>query len=468
MTAIERIFSIEEDSEILKFRTYDDIPLWMMARYYFLYNVLFSRMLGFASPTRLREINGMTFSTVFKAAVHNTIHSAYKKEKQILFYTTNRKTIVESKYFNRYTDHLAMIYPDNTVTIEQALLNWEWPFPRVNNCVLFDVNSRIVGELKARFSYNRDIAQIIELVDYIVGKARELCGVRFDEADRETFVSYISKVVLSMRYQAEWIERQTTKETKIVIMIGGAYPFSYPINVVLKGKGIKTADLQHGYITKSNLMYNYSRGIVNHPDVIRGLPNYFLTYGEYWNTQFNCPSKKITIGNPYNDYSIKYDFDRTDDEPGYITLFGTGENTENYISLTEYLSIHVSKGYRVKYRPHPGERKYVEDYIKQKGINIEIDSNVEVYDSLKESDIIISEISTVLFEAVGIVKRILVWQTNYSLEYFPDPPFEVFSRFDDIMGLLDSDEKIPNYYRSEFWDSNWEQKYRDFVGLVTK
>lgn len=80
----------------------------------------------------------------------------------------------------------------------------------------------------------------------------------------------------------------------------------------------------------------------------------------------------------------------------------------------------------------------MEQYIKDQGVAINIDSNVEVYDTLKESEIIISEISTVLFEAVGIVKRILVWQTEYSKKYFPNPPFETFENDEELVELIGS------------------------------
>lgn len=163
----------------------------------------------------------------------------------------------------------------------------------MNNCVYFDTNSRIFGELKARLGSKRDISQIIALVNYVTNRAYTLCDICFSDEEKQAHISYIAKVIVSMRYQAKWIEKQATKDTRLFIMVGGAYPFSYPINLILKNKGIKTADIQHGYITRSNLMYNYSEGIVQHPDVIKGLPDYFLTYGDYWNTQFNCPSKNI-------------------------------------------------------------------------------------------------------------------------------------------------------------------------------
>lgn len=35
-SVIERIFSVEDDPQILKFKTYDGLPIWMMARYYFI------------------------------------------------------------------------------------------------------------------------------------------------------------------------------------------------------------------------------------------------------------------------------------------------------------------------------------------------------------------------------------------------------------------------------------------------
>lgn len=68
---------------------------------------------------------------------------------------------------------------------------------------------------------------------------------------------------------------------------------------IAKEIGIKAGEFQHGVITKSHPAYNYGEAVFKSEEYRKYLPNYLLTYGDYWNENMNTPVKKITIGNPH-------------------------------------------------------------------------------------------------------------------------------------------------------------------------
>jgi hypothetical protein len=74
--------------------------------------------------------------------------------------------------------------------------------------------------------------------------------------------------------------------------------------------------------------------------------------------------------------------------------------------------------------PHPFEREKVKSLILPDGVRL--DSHADIYSSLKESSVVISELSTGLFEAVGLVDKVLLWETDKSRFAFPEIPFKSF------------------------------------------
>ena len=94
--------------------------------------------------------------------------------------------------------------------------------------------------------------------------------------------------------------------------------------------------------------------------------------------------------------------------------------------------------------------------------HIELDDGPEIYTTLSDTSIIIGEVSTVLFEAIGIVNRIIVWNTAYAKAYLPDHPFECFSTYEELKDLIQKDQGI-KYTDNEFWEKNWKEAYQNFI-----
>ena len=457
---ISIIFEIENDEKLLDYMTYDGAPIWMIGRYHLLYKIVGGRLLGYESSNRDRKISIKMMAHILKAAAYSLKNRNINKGKKIFLYATNRKTMIGGKYFNRYVDSLYSVYPDDSLVIEQSLLDWEWPFPRVYQAVYFDTIGRITGEIESRLFYKKDYAEVYRMLVYFNSRLFAICGIKLGEDEIKATAVYLSRLIVTTRFQSAWLQSKVTAQSGVVIMVGAGFPFYYFLNRMLKNKNIISVELQHGYITKNNFMYNYASKIAGDERVRNGLPEYILTYGSWWNEQMNCPMKKISIGNPYHEY-CKEHIRRGKKDNNRITIIGTGENTASYIQLTEYLTTCFSD-FCIKFRPHPGELSKVKDMVGNGREHIELDDGPEIYTTLSDTSIIIGEVSTVLFEAIGIVNRIIVWNTAYAKAYLPDHPFECFSTYEELKDLIQKDQGI-KYTDNEFWEKNWKEAYQNFI-----
>lgn len=458
---IKLIFEIENDENLLSFRTEDRIPIYLMGKYYLLRDVIMCKALELSTSGNDRRVNKQAFRFVGKALCHNMLHKSDLRGKDIIFYTVCRPTVVDGKYFNRYTDYYTNLLKEHTGTIEQTAMDWTWPFPR-NNPVIFDgievIKERITGKNKSK----KDLMAVHDFIEYFNERLEMISGLCLSDDECRIASERIALLISSIRDRAKWLDRILPHNTKILISTGGSYPHYYPINKMLRERGILSADLQHGFITSTNLMYNYAPALANSEVVKEGSSDYFLTYGDWWNTQINGPSKKVSIGNPYRDGCVN----RIDSlkKGNRILLIGCEINTEQYIRLALELS-KILPEYEVVFRPHPGEVKNTLRLMEEKNIDIQLDTIKELYESLDKTSVVVSEVSTVLFEAIGIVDDIIVLNTAYSQSYLPEHPFSLCNNAQDILKVIRNPQKN-DYGKETFWAADWEHNYQKFLSDI--
>lgn len=459
-----KLLDIESDKKILEYRNADGDPIWMYMRYAVLYDYLTPLFLN-ASIVHTSRSNGLNaFKYLAKATISNIKHKFIGLEEfDILFYTISRGLTFEDGFFNQYTDYFWQVDVDNCLTVEHSPLDWNWYKKRVNNNVIYN-GPNLALVTKFSTCSKEEEKTVSDLMEYIRNRANQVLNVEFTEDECEQIIQYTIREMVRMRKHALWILKLAKKtNSKLVVISGGTYSRYYPINKILKENGIKTADLQHGYITSSNIVYNYSPAIIECKDIIDASPDYFFSYGEWWNSQTNIPFiKKIVIGNPHREQLKKnYNFAC---EKTKILLIGCARNTAEYIKMATFLSENIDT-YEIYFRPHPSER-YETERILLEGVNIKVDFDPNLYKSLESASFIVSEISTVLFEAIGLVPNIIMWRTNYSKFILEKSPFISFETQEELLGLI-SKEKQDNTELSEFifWDENWKENYFKLANL---
>lgn len=457
------IFEIENDNKLLDFTTYDNVPIWMLSRWYLLHDIVGGKLLGYKSPDRVRGINKKTINYLGRAFVHNMLNCSKQNNKEILLYSTNRKTFFNGKFFNRYVDQLYLEFQNESCIVEQATLEWDWPFPRTSTNVYFDACAQVCGACVSSVYYKRDYESVYEMLRYFSRRVYKIAGLLFSNEEIHGYAVSISKFIVRMRYMARWMKKMLPQSIKVVIIVGAGFPYYYFMNQALKEKKIVSVELQHGYINGNNIMYNYADAIVNDERVKKGLPDYMLTYGEWWSNQINCPLTKVSIGNPYRQLCME-NIKHVSKDNRNLVVIGIGENTEKYIEFVKKICEKFPQ-YNVKFRPHPGERDVAVNVINKMDYEIILDNNIDIYETLANTSVIIGEVSTVLFEAIGIVNSIFLWNTEYSKTYLPKHPFKCFETIEELEKLVNSNLEVDGD-SGLFWTENWNKKYSEFIQKV--
>jgi hypothetical protein len=233
--------------------------------------------------------------------------------------------------------------------------------------------------------------------------------------------------------------------------------------------GMVVAEYQHGTISKGHDGYNVAEALATSHSFKAVLPDYLLTYGNWWSNQTNMPVQKIATGNPHLTETLR-SLGPLSQKRGQVLILGDGIETNLYLNLAkDIVKIVKEQGLAVVFRPHPFERDKVKSSILPDGVRL--DSHTDIYSSLKESSVVISELSTGLFEAVGLVDKVLLWETDKSRFAFPEIPFKSFSTLDELESILNDKDSFhkesSTVPATELWEPNWKQNYLRFVeGVV--
>lgn len=229
--------------------------------------------------------------------------------------------------------------------------------------------------------------------------------------------------------------------------------------------GMVVAEYQHGAISKGHDGYNVADALATSQSFKRVLPDYLLTYGNWWSNQTNMPVQKIAIGNPHLTEMLGF-LGAVSHERSQVLILGDGIETNMYLNLASQVFEMVRvQGMKVVFRPHPFEREKIKTSILPYGVRLDI--HEDIYSSLKESSVVISELSTGLFEAIGLVDKVLLWETDKSRFAFPEIPFNSFSTIDELESIVTSKNSLHNRSctvpATEMWEPNWKQNYLRFV-----
>jgi hypothetical protein len=462
------ILSVEDDPSILDFKCEQTgVLLWPIVRVPFLRAILSDFLYetpiaeGMAAIPKSRALNSLG-----KALMHNGLHS--KQRADIFIMATGvGNQLIGDKFFNRLSDHFAALYPDRTVVMED-FFDWKWPFPRHNERVLFHAPIQISGVLSGRFLC-RDVhrQRARQLISLVAGRAHKLLNWDLGAERSDRLVSSLARKSAAI----PWLYRRYQRllqgvQPKILIKEEACYGPSAVLIHAAKAMGIVTAEYQHGVISSGHDAYNFAATLRNSSDYRQTLPDYFLSYGKWWGDQINAPVKNISIGNPYRTEKLSNLPLLAQSDGKDLLILGDGIETPRYIELARELRHKLDSRFNVVFRPHPLEResvllKYPEGRIE----NVVIDQNVDIYHSFTNSFAVVSELSTGLFEAIGLVQNIFVWDTYKARFCFPEHPFSRFASVEDLV------ERISNMNQHDgssddqgIWQAEWKKHYQDFIG----
>ncbi len=434
-----------------------DLMIWPLVRWMVLSYLNFKAQNLTVPHSRLNKLSLNNIKLLyhsFKYAPHRL-----KKPYDIIFYSSARGRLI-NKDFNIFTDYYSPLFP-KTLTMDSAYRG-RYEIPNDTQ----DFATGEFGEFKTRIIYqikkiiSRQNNEVIErFIDFLKSYndfekpfiERVKKELYFYHAEYDSYESYITKTFKKLKPRIIFVHTSTYTGFKAMLL------------KTAKKFGITTAEFQHGVISKHHIAYNYGDEIFKNEKYKKYLPDYILTFGDYWNANIKIPSKKITIGNPHFYESIKT-YQTLKEIPHSILIISQGTITDEFVQIAKYLSQNYPN-YKIIFKLHPGEVPFENRYKELYDYpNIEIAKSGDIYQYFAESEYIIGCYSTAIFEALGFNKKLLILDNELSQNEIPE---DIGVWFKTPQELDLNKIKFDTLQDREiYFDPMWKENYKNFVKMV--
>ncbi len=403
-----------------------------------------------------------------QAFLHNLVRPPQRSN--VLIYATGAGLIERTgQSFNRFTKGFSEILGMNIWSIEGCPA-FNWPLTRLGGRLSFTTPNVAAINLLSRVFITKEQQRLVtKLVDLVDESTKEVLGWELGTEQKIWLSRFCSRQLAALPLRRNFIIRLLRRiKPKLLLLEEGCYGHMGIINSTAREYCIPVAEFQHGMVSRGHDAYNIGSALMSSEVYQRTLPNYFLSYGDWWNEQMNIPIRKVTIGNPYRSSLVKHL------TPNFsyilnVLVLGDGIETDHYLKFCgELASLLSPSDYRVVFRPHPLERSAVVGIAEGLESSFIIDYNPDIYSSLIDAHAVIAEVSTGLFDAVGLSKRIFVWDTAKSRFGLPDHPFASFNSVTDLAQKICNKEnrKLLTIDLEKIWASDWDVKFKSFIDEI--
>lgn len=275
--------------------------------------------------------------------------------------------------------------------------------------------------------------------------------------------SIVSFIILN-RYFYKHLKKNKPR----LILITPYYEnFNLALIHTAKRMGIKTVELQHGYISKDHLAYNYK---TLHNEY---LPDAFIMFGEYWRDAILFPDKKrIYIGGSIElEQELKLQKKDESQEPDnqvFMVVSQAAYADVLYPFAVELADLLEKQGrpYKIIYKLHPSEgiswKELHPDYQDSR-IVFSCDN---IYNVINEASVQIGINSTAIFEGAAFGLKTFIIDCKYlkegDMSQFCDKGFAslVSSAKDVVCGLDTDNNPLDTDY---IWGKNASDQVRQII-----
>lgn len=456
---------IESNKKLLSFRCNEtNVLIWPILRSNFL-NLLQSKL--FYKEWLNYEKNDSIIIKIIRKLVklfflftninfYKNIFFKIEKNK-ILFVKTGygsikRKDII----FDKHIDHYLIFAKNNYITFSRSPYNFKNKIYD-NKQYYLDYNEQLFDFFS---KFNRKNINISKKISQIVIKDfKKFYNIKFtkNEIDNLIKVNLVSlnSIPKKFLYYKKLIEKINPK---IAIIEGASYSYNAILNYVLHQNNCKILEPQHGSISVS---YKLSDLLLNNQEYKLYLPDVYLSYGKWWSGQVKLPIEKIEIGSP-NRKKTKSNF-KNIMQKNNILIISDGLDSDLIIDFAKRLNSILKKKKRIFIRPHPFEKiKWIRENKKIK--NIQIDYEENIFKSLKRKEIVIGELSTVLFDAIGYIPNIFIWRTPKSMFNLTKHPFIEVKNVEEFADKINNIHVQKNKFRiNMYYKKNWKKNFQRYL-----
>lgn len=309
---------------------------------------------------------------------------------------------------NWLTDHFAGVFPDDSVVVQDRPIDTgrNMPLPAFPHTFSYSdtiTRTNIVSELAPLPGRTRNIAR--DIVRALIAEFPfELSAPALARLERFTLFK-----LARTRHEGMPFERLLDRVQPAIAFVDGAsYGGRARLTQLLKARGTVVAELQHGWIGPYHTAYNFGAAMSS-PQLFRALPDFVLTFGDFWSEIIRHPARLVAIGKPHleaESMQAKQRGVKADEVLVVSSVFQREELTEHTLTLRRLLP----KNWTVRFRPHPSERGNLESLypglVGHSGI--EFDNNSDVATSLTTARAVFGFSSTVLYEALAFNCQVTV------------------------------------------------------------
>ena len=450
----------ELDDEIIKNKFIvkeKNLMIWPLARWRVITYIIGKRnnlTVAQASQNKL-SLNTLTY-------IYHTLKYAphrLNKKYNILYYVSARGRL-NNKNFNIGADYYSSLLP-KTLVIDASHRGRYYIPDNTDNFA-----TKEYDELKAFLFYqvrklfskknNYSIERFIEFLKMKVSIEEE-----FAKKVRKKLYFYYFGYDFYRSYLTNLFKKL---KPKVIFVRTASYgAFKSVLLKTAKENGILIGEFQHGSISGGHMAYNYGDSIFKSKNYKNYIPDYVLTFGDYWNDKIKMPSKKITIGNPHFYESIKK-YKDIKEQKNSILIISQGTITDKFVKIAEYLSEKL-QNYNILFKLHPGEVPF-EDRYKElyKYANIEIAKSGDIYEYFAQFENIVACYSTTIFESLGFNKKLFILDNDMSKKNIPEEIGVRFKENKELKDLILNTKEVNMAHNLEYYfNSNWEENYKEFL-----
>lgn len=456
--SLEKLIEIEKDEKVLEYRfSFDNFLMWPSIR-----EAVLRKAINDYQEQTIKSIPKISQLLKYATSVFIKYPYFVKNIEIMSFGNTDTNVLIGKQYFNRVYDYYNFVFPKNTIFFELPD-NFEYRKPRAFKNTYYHDYIRIMPVLMSKLNKNIDI-EGMKTINAFVNYLKTNFDKKFEDSFYEFIKAWLIKEEKRLRYRKRYFLKLLDKIKPKILFLHSAHSGvqSYRIKWA-KERGIITAEFQHGVVSKMHPAYNYGSAILNSEEYRKYTPDYFLTYGEYWNKQIKIPGKTYVVGNPHFHESIKRYKDIKEEE-NTILIVSQWTLTKEFVEIAKYLASEF-KDKKIIFKMHPTEMK---NYSLIKPLeafkNIEIQKDGDIYELLAKYESIVACYSTVVFESLVFNKRIYILDNSYSKNYIPKEIGIRFKNFTELRDLIKNKVKNENEPDIEYYfNSNWKENYKKFI-----
>jgi len=348
------------------------------------------------------------------------------RDASVVFHVSGRSTVKsDGRWKNWMVDDFALELGRDALVVQDRELpqRGEGSLEReVESFTLKRLHLRV--ELRARISGLPDRDE--RAIRSVAKSAFSRLGIALDSAAQaraiEKALANARRASPLAREYRRWLAARSS--TRLLLMESASYGGSRAVLAhAARDLGIDVAELQHGWIGRVHGAYNMGRIMFQEP-LRSSLPDTLFTYGEYWGRELRTPSSIHVVGKPHLNRVAASALPIRHRSPAVLFVSSMYRRDE-LARLALHARSALPEAWRVLVRLHPSERNSdLSDFPGLTGASgIDIDPELDVYESLSRACVVLGHSSTVLYEALAFGCRVIPIDSPLLDDYARNPSF---------------------------------------------